>query len=712
MKRRGGAASALAVDDRAVDVVVPIYGAPDAVRRCVDAVTSRTNEPYRLLIVLDGPQPPDLEAWARGAEAQPTIEVLRNPRRSGFVASVNRGIAASRRDVVLLNSDTEVTTAWLGRLRRAAYSAPQVATVTPFSNNATICSLPRTLVENDLPVGYDVESFGRLVERCSARSYPRLPTGVGFCLYVRRVALDTVGGFDERRFGLGYGEEADFSMRAARAGFVHLLDDATFVYHQGQGSFGLDRHRRVRAAHRVMRRLHPSYLREVDEFIRQDPLAPLRRRVLAALHPPRPTATRPPERVLHLVHGFPPDAYGGTELYASWLARFQAAHRSVAVFSRVSREDRTYGEVIERMDGAVRVRSIVNNFLQRDPLARNALASRRMDRAFATFLDEVEPQLVHVHHLAGHAVSLLAVLARRRVPVVYQVQDWWALCARVNLFHRHRFLCSGPAPAKCGHCLPMTRLPGATLWNPALYALRRRMLARLMRVPAVFVGGSQFIAESYRRSGVLPPRTRFEVVPYGIELRGVPDGERAPSRRPHRPLRFGYLGAILPHKGLAVAVEAFGRVPPQDAELDVWGAASEDLDYSAALRASAPVNVRFRGVLREDEKASVLARFDALVVPSIGLESFGLVGREALSLGVPVLASRRGALVEMFTEHTPGATFEPEDPEDLARLVRRLVDDPAILAGWRARRYAVKSIGEHGEEVEAVYERVLAEAAR
>lgn len=714
MTPRERVAAPPACDESAVDVVVPVYGAAAAARRCVDSVLARTDGAFRLLIVLDGPQPPEVEEWARSSEAEPRLRLLRNRRRRGFVASVNRGIAESRRDVVLLNSDTEVTTGWLGRLRQSASSQPRVATVTPFSNNATICSLPRTLVENDLPFGHDVESFGRLVERCSSRSYPRLPTCVGFCTYVRRQALDAVGDFDERRFGFGYGEEADFSMRAARAGFVHLLDDATFVFHQGQGSFGLDRRKRVRSAHRVMRRLHPAYLREVDDFIRRDPLAPLREKVLSALHPRRRGEGRPPRRVLHVVHGFPPDAWGGTEIYAWWLAHRQSAHRSVAVFSRVARADREYGEVVERMDRGVRVRSVVNDFVQRDPLARNAIASRWMDRALAAFLDEVEPQLVHVHHLAGHAISLLGVLGRLRVPVVYQVQDWWAPCARANLFHRHGVLCGGPAPAKCGACLPMTRLPGAALWNPALYALRHRLLARGLRVPAMFVGGSRFIADSYRRSGLLPRHTPFEIVPYGIETpQGAPpDGAAEPEPEPDRPLRFGYLGAILPHKGVEVAVEAFALLEPPDAELEIWGTASHEPAYVSRLRAAAPPNVRFWGALREEDKAAVLAGFDALVVPSVGLESFGLVAREALSLGVPVLASRRGALVEMFTADTPGATFEPEDPADLARLVRRLVADRSILRRWRARRFAVKGMAEHSEEIEAIYRRVLAGTGR
>ena len=188
---------------------------------------------------------------------------------------------------MLLNSDTEVTAGWLEKLQEAAYSHPAIATVTPFSNNATIASLPRFAEVNALPAGWSADRFAALVERAAARERPRLPTGVGVCLYIKRKALDRLGLFDEERFGLGYGEESEFCFRALKAGFLNVLDDATFIYHAGQRSFGSSRSARVKAAHRAMRRLHPEYMPTVARFLRADPLKPARERVLAGAARPR-----------------------------------------------------------------------------------------------------------------------------------------------------------------------------------------------------------------------------------------------------------------------------------------------------------------------------------------------------------------------------------------------------------------------------------------
>ncbi len=686
-----------------VDIIVPVYGAPEAFARCVESLLAHTNfERDRLVLVIDGPQP----ASTNEIVARLRAEVLENAENQGFVASVNRGMSSSTRDVILLNSDTLVTKGWLPKLQAAAYSAPEVGTVTPFSNSATICSLPRFAETNALPAGWDVDSFGQLVESRSQRLYPRLPTGVGVCLYIKRKVLDAVGLFDRASFGHGYGEESEFCMRALKAGYAHVLDDATFIFHEGQRSFGASRETRVRSAHRVMRQLHPEYMATVARFLKEDPIRPARERVVRELIPPRkPQPPGRPERVLHVVHGWPPWNHAGTELYAAWLVRRQAAHREVAVFARIADPERSLGDAVELLDGGARVRLIVNNFLQRDPLSRNALRDAAIERDFVRLLDEVRPDLVHVHHLAGHTAALPRLAARRRVPVLYQIQDWWAPCARVNLLDRWRRACSGPGLGKCSACLPLTGLPPAPLLNRALYAYRLAILKDAVERADAWVMGSRFIRQSYEELGYRLPEDRVHVIPYGVEL-----APRAASRerQPGEPLRFGMIGSIQPHKGIHVAVEAFAGLDPGQAALSIWGDPKIDPEYARELE-SLRGAVTLRGRFEEDRKAEIFAEMDVLILPSLGLESFGLVAREAMHHGVPVIVAGRGALPEIFDVGGDfGSTYEPENPLDLRAEIERLLADPGLLGRWIAALPPVKGADEHAEEIERVYETVLA----
>jgi glycosyltransferase involved in cell wall biosynthesis/GT2 family glycosyltransferase len=682
-----------------VDVIVPVHGAGAVFARCAASLAAHLDpRRHRLIVIVDGPADADVDAALASLEASPIDLVIeREPIARGFVQSANRGLRLSRRDgdVVLLNSDTQVTAGWLDKLAAAAASEPRIATVTPFSNNATICSLPRFLDENTIPAGYDLDAFAALVERSSQRVYPRLPTGVGACLYITRRALDEIGLFDEA-FGLGYGEETDFCLRASARGYVHILDDATFIYHEGSRSFSTQRAARVRRAHRLIRSRYPGYWPTIADFIARDPLAAARARVIAAMRPFR--RQTPHRRVLHVVHGWPPWAHGGTEIYAYRLAMQQRDRDDdVAVYARIADPDRLLGEAIEHDAAGVRVRLVVNNFTQRNPFCRAGFHCRRLAADFAKLLDDFRPDVLHVHHLAGHCASLMGVAHARGVPIVYQVQDWWPLCARANFIDSHNKPCSGPTLTKCARCLPITGLPGATVTNPLLYAGRRYWLQRQLWYADAFVMGSRFIADTYEQARILPDDVPRHVLAYG-----VPEVARAERGAARKPLRFGYIGALLPHKGVHVAIEAFAAIDPADAELHIWGV-GEDAAYRRRLEHG---RATFHGVFPEADKNAVMQSLDALIVPSIGLESFGIAAREALAHGVPVLASRLGALAEL-ADVDGAMLFEPGDVASLARLIQQIIANPR-----RHIATPTKTVREHADEIDRIYDEAIKRRTR
>lgn len=270
-----------------IDVIVPVCGAPEALARCLASLEQHADAGLdRILLVVDGPQTQAVElviAAAAARRSPPALTVLYQPERAGYPAAVQRGIEegeASGRDVVLLNSDTEVADGWLDRLAACARREPRAGTVTPFSNNATICSYPRFCERNSLPEGLSTAELDRRFARANAGRALDIPTAVGFCMYIRRDCLDEVGCFDEAAFGRGYGEEVDFCMRAARRGFRHLLCADTFVYHEGEVSFG-DGSGTRESAQRVIDERYPEFPRQVRDFVERDPPRPLREAVSA-----------------------------------------------------------------------------------------------------------------------------------------------------------------------------------------------------------------------------------------------------------------------------------------------------------------------------------------------------------------------------------------------------------------------------------------------
>jgi len=268
-------------------VIVPVHNAYDDLARCLQALRATLPADAAVVIIDDASTDPRIPGLLeRGPK---NWRVIRQSVNAGFVATANRGMqAAGTRDVVLLNSDTVPAGDWLARIQTCAESDATIASITPFTNNGEIASLPQFCQPNPLPD--NPEAWARRCAQAGPPEYPELPTAVGFCMYLRRACVDQIGAFDADAFGRGYGEENDWSMRARKAGWRHVLCDDAFVAHRGNASFGpLGLKPNDRAMQTLLAR-HPDYLDLVTDFIGRDPLAPVRQRILDT---PMPSAERP-----------------------------------------------------------------------------------------------------------------------------------------------------------------------------------------------------------------------------------------------------------------------------------------------------------------------------------------------------------------------------------------------------------------------------------
>jgi GT2 family glycosyltransferase len=252
-----------------VAIVVPVHNAPELVARCLDALLAHTQGRARLIVIDDASTEPASAPLLARYTGLARVRVLRNERNLGFTATANRGIAeAGRADVVLLNADAEVGPNWLTGLRRAAYAGDDIASATAVSDNAGAFSVPELEHANPLPAAWNFEQCARALWQQAGLAYPELPTGNGFCLYLRRTAIDAVGVLDEAAFPQGYGEENDFCQRAAQAGLRHLIAGNVLVRHARSASFGDERRAALgRAGMAVLRQRWPDYEAEVGRCL-------------------------------------------------------------------------------------------------------------------------------------------------------------------------------------------------------------------------------------------------------------------------------------------------------------------------------------------------------------------------------------------------------------------------------------------------------------
>ena len=242
---RIGASNSLEFPRESVVVVIPIFASYDVFVSCLRSVLRHTPEGVPILVADDASPDPRsarfLEELNRSGVLRHQVLYVRQEHNVGFVHNVNTAFELTRpADVVVLNSDCQVGPRWIENLRDAAYSDSAVATATALTNHGTLLSVPnRNQPLRSLPAHMDIDDIAQAVEQLSPKLRPRIPTAIGHCFYVRRSALDLVGGFDEA-FSPGYGEEVDFSQRCILSGLIHVAADDVFVFHQGGGTFPRD----------------------------------------------------------------------------------------------------------------------------------------------------------------------------------------------------------------------------------------------------------------------------------------------------------------------------------------------------------------------------------------------------------------------------------------------------------------------------------------
>jgi GT2 family glycosyltransferase/glycosyltransferase involved in cell wall biosynthesis len=423
-------------------------------------------------------------------------------------------------------------------------------------------------------------------------------------------------------------------------------------------------------------------------------------------------------RILLVVHGFPPAARGGTEIYAGAHARTLHDRFGDEVFVLAREQDPSrpdYAARCERRRG-VEVTWINNTFRKTTTFAGTYL-NPSIDAVASRLIDAIAPDVAHVHHLTCLSTGIVRTLADRRIPVFMTVHDYWLLCHRGQLLDVTGRVCRGPEPSGCANCLGSAAgigragyavaaglrgtaagvppalarrlLNGARRAADRLASPRRaageagRRLAHMREVSGritTFFAPSDAIRRRFVDFGVAPER--IQLAPYGIERR--PDAIQHPESGP---LRIGYAGSLMISKAPHLAIEVFDRLPPESATLDVFGAYAayhgDDGYWPTLATWAGRGRVRFHGGVPHDRVADIFSAIDVLVVPSIWPETSPIVIREALDAGIPVVASRIGGIPETVTDGVNGLLFTPGDKDDLHRALSRLVAEPGLVASLR-----------------------------
>jgi FkbM family methyltransferase len=513
-----------------IDIVVPVYGQARETMNCLfHVLNAQQKTAYELVVIDDCGPDPDLSRDLERLAALKLITLLTNERNLGFVATVNRGMELhNNRDVLLLNSDTAVHNDWLDRIVAFAGSNPNVGTITPLSNNATICSYPNFVSDNDNELEIDDASLDRIAARVNAGKSVEIPTAVGFCMYISRACIDNVGLFDVETFGRGYGEENDFCRRAVKKGWSNVLIGNVFVRHYGGASFGETKKALAQEAQRRLEALHPEYSSTVREFILGDPVLELRESLDIERLRLHAQADGPAMLFITLGRG------GGTERHVEEMQQALEAE-GVPVFILRSNPKQP-GTLQFGALGLSDVPNLPSFSVPYDP-------SRLAD-----VINKFNVKHIHIQHLAdtGEGIERMIREAAYMAGIQYDVtvHDYMYVCPRITLISHSGVYCGEPEPAACNTCLATLH---SIAGNETIESWREKFRALLAGARAVFVPSDDVAA----RMNTYFPQVTFTVRPHVTILHPRDAKPRAPRSERH----VAIIGAIGPHKGAALLAE-------------------------------------------------------------------------------------------------------------------------------------------------------------
>lgn len=639
---------------RGVSVIVPVYNAAEETERCLKSLVEQTSQASRIIIIDDAsPDPRIKEVLSRFADIK-GIDVVRNETNLGYVRTCNHGIElAGSDDVVLLNSDTEVSQRWLQNLRLAAYSRPNVATVTPLSDNAGVFSVPEINVTNSAPAGFSHGDMARLVLQSSRAMFPSVPTGNGFCLYIRRDAIERIGSLDAEAFPRGYGEENDFCLRALRAGLINIVDDRTYVHHVRSASFLGDKSEHYENGQRQLALRYPEYSVLKSSYADDAELIAMRWRVRSAVHTAqKPDASPPKARLLFVISsdsgGTPHTNFdlmqGLDDRYEPWLLRCDSYRIYLSRF----------------LDGEM---TQVEHAELRRPIQMASHQSEEYNHFVARILIDYGIELVHIRHFAWHGLDLFGLCKRLSIPIVLSFHDFYTICPTNKLIDSECGACCLIGKQSESYCkAELWAAEGVPPLKPSYIEQWRARIWDAIQQSDAFVTTSQFAYELLCKTYPDLANRNFQVIPHGRSFEAM--HALAAPVVPNDVLRVIVPGNISAAKG-AMLIDAIAeRDGGQNVVFHILG------DYGALVQKPGIV---LHGRYQRHEFAEKTAKIRPHIgaVLSLWPETYCHTLTELWSCGIPVLGLDVGAVGERLQRHGAGWLMPRESAplEILAQLI-------------------------------------------
>lgn len=662
---------------RDCSIIIPIYNAYDATKAAIESVIKYTDlKKNKLILINDKSTDSKISPLLKSYTSYATI--IENKENLGFVKTVNKGMKLDDNDVLLLNSDTEVTKNWLQKIQKCAYSDDNIATVTPLSNNATLASVPKSFYPNDLPTGYTIQTMGDLVEKCSYHEYPEIPTGHGFCLFIKRTVLDIIGYFDEESFGKGYGEESDFCYRCFNYGFRHVLCDDVYIYHKESQSFSSSRLERVEKAGKIIEKRYPNYLRRLNSWCARKPHQYIGDNI--ALHI---GAKEKKVNILYIIHDWNINNLGGTTLHALDIVNSLRKKYNFHIFTKNDSGYALYS-YYESTDTAIQFSDI-------EEFKDLRLYNNEYEQLLEMIIQNFHISIIHIHHLKEHYFNVMSLIKKYNLYTIVSLHDYYSICPQITKLYKNCEYC-GPNVNNdtCAECLKYIFNNSLDIqsWKKEWY----KLLKQANKIITPSESAKNEILQVYSDLDI-------KVIEHGSNF---DKGESSLEIDTSKTFDIAFVGAIGIHKGSKILENFIRRRDWKNIRIHLFGILDSKLNKSNKYYINHGKYQRSELAFKlKENKIKLICLFST--VP----ETYSYTLSESIAAGIPVIAYNLGAIGERVQKYKFGWLVNPNSSAD--EIAKKIIEISKNSKEYknvidRINKVSIRTIKEMAKDYDKIYQ--------
>ena len=369
------------------------------------------------------------------------------------------------------------------------------------------------------------------------------------------------------------------------------------------------------------------------------------------------------------------------------------------------------------------------------------IKQKEIENNFLKVVNRVKPDVIHFHELESLTGSLLLLSRNLNIPYILDIHNYWYLCPQRDLMDMNNKICDDwEEGKKCASCLvlPTSSKVGwmyvgylSNTWIHKIFnnlikiAHKKRIkkekirktIANTNHISTYKARRYFFISELNKVNAIIYPSKRAMELykTYGVENQNnyvkLPINKNylnilaKPYKNiPPTNVRFGYIGSILPHKGIHILIEAFNMIIKEKGEkcqLLIYG--SGDSVYEEELKRKCRKNIFFKGKYLPSQINEVLKNIDVAVIPSLWEDCSPIVLNELKLSRTPIIGSRIGGIEEAINHGVDGYLFTPGNIVELSGYMNELIENPLKIRQFMERINFSFNIDNYINQIKEIY---------